>query len=99
MEIAKDMNGMSTHMKTVRALVSKNIKEEPSNEDFDVWNIEATFLDKIPEDAVRITADPGEIGVNQLEAARTDSTRTAITIRTQRKSRLQPGEVIHLGFE
>jgi len=46
-----------------------------------------------------ITADPGEIGVNQLEAARTDSTRTAITIRTQRKSRLQPGEVIHLGFE
>ena len=48
---------------------------------------------------MHITADPGEIGVNQLEAARTDSTRTAITIRTQRKSRLQPGEVIHLRFE
>jgi hypothetical protein len=86
-------------MKTVRARVTKNIKEEPSNEAFDVWNIEATFLDKIPEDAVRITADPDEIGVNQLEAARTDSTRAVITIRTDRKSRFQPGEVIHLTFE
>ena len=47
------------------------------------WNVEATFLDPLPEDAVHITADPGEIGVNQLEAARTDNTHTAITIRTQ----------------
>jgi hypothetical protein len=86
-------------MKTVRARVTKNIKEEPSIEEYDIWNIEATFLDPLPDDAMRITADPGEIGVNQAEEARTDSTRTAITIRTQRKSRLQPGEVIHLSFE
>ena len=86
-------------MKTIRARVTKNIKEDPSIEECDIWNVEATFLDRLPEDAMHITADPGEIGVNQLEAARTDSTRTAITIRTQRKSRLQPGEVIHLRFE
>jgi hypothetical protein len=86
-------------MKTVQARITKNIKEEPSNKDFDVWNIEATFLDKIPEDATRIRADPGEIQVDQVEPPRTDGTRTAITIRTRRKSSLQPGDVIHLSFE
>lgn len=86
-------------MKTIDARVTKNIKEEPSNEDFDVWNIEATFLNKLPEEATRITADPGEIQVDQVAAARTDKTRTAITIRTQPKSRLRAGEVIHLSFE
>jgi hypothetical protein len=86
-------------MKTIEARVTKNIKEDPSIEECDIWNVEATFLDPLPEDAIHITADPGGIGVNQLEAARTDSTHTAITIRTQRKSRLQPGEVIHLRFE
>ena len=86
-------------MKTIQARVTKNIKEDPSIEECDIWNVEATFLGPLPHDAMHITADPGEIGVSQLEAARTDSTRTAITIRTQRKSRLQPGEVIHLRFE
>src|ERR1700736_2081333 len=79
----------TAHIKTIQARVTKNIKEDPSIEECDIWNVEATFLDPLPEDAMHITADPGEIGVNQLEAARTDSTRTAITIRTQRKSRLQ----------
>jgi hypothetical protein len=86
-------------MKTIHARVTKNIKEDPSIEECNIWNIQATFLDPLPLDAVHITADPVEIGVNQLEIARTDGTRTAITIRTQCKSRLQPGEVIHLGFE
>jgi hypothetical protein len=86
-------------MKTIKALVTKNIKEDPSIEECDIWNIQATFLDPLPHDATGITADPVEIGVNQLEAARTDSTRTAITIRTQQKSRLHPGEVIHVSFE
>jgi hypothetical protein len=86
-------------MKTIQARVTKNIKEDPSIEQCDVWNIEATLHDTLPHDVVRITADPVEIGVDQLEAARSDKTRTAVTIRTQRKSRLQPGEVIHLGFE
>jgi hypothetical protein len=75
-------------MRTIEARVTKNIKEDPSSEECDIWNIEATFLDPLPDDTMRITANPGEIGVNQLEAARTDSARTSITIRTQRKSRL-----------
>ena len=86
-------------MKTIEARITKNIKEDPSIEKCDIWNIEATFLDALPDDATRITTDPVEIGVKQLEAARSDSTRTAITIRTQRKSRLEPGEIIHLGFD
>src|SRR5271166_2621593 len=79
--------------------LARPVVVDPSIKECDIWNIEATFLDPLPDDAMRITVDPGEIGVNQLEVARKDSTRTAITIRTQRKSRLQPGEVIHLGFE
>jgi hypothetical protein len=86
-------------MKTIEACVTKNIKEDPSIAECDIWNIQATFLDPLPSDATAITADPVEIGVKQLEAARTDRTRTAITIRTQQKSRLQPGEMIHLEFE
>jgi hypothetical protein len=86
-------------MKIIEARITKNIKEDPSVEECDIWNIQAIFLDPLPSDATRITADPIEIGVRQLEAARTDSTRTAVTIRTQKKSRLLPGEMIHLGFE
>ena len=69
------------------------------SEECDTWNIQATFLDPLPSNATDIMADSIEIGVKQLEAARTDGTRTAVTIRTQQKSRLQPGELIHLGFE
>lgn len=86
-------------MKTIEARITKNIKEDPSIAECDIWNIEATFLAPLPGDAIRIAADPEEIGVQQLEVARTDGTRTAITIRTQQKSRLQPGETIHVGFE
>jgi hypothetical protein len=86
-------------MKTIEARITKNIKEDPSVEACDIWNIEATFLDLLPSDAMGITADPIEIGVEQIAAARMDGTRTAITIRTHKKSRLQPGEMIHLGFE
>jgi hypothetical protein len=86
-------------MRTIEARITTNLKEDPSVEECDVWNIQATFLDPLPSDATRITADPIEIGVKQLEEARTDRTRTAITIRTQQKSRLRPGEMIHLGFE
>jgi hypothetical protein len=86
-------------MKTIQARVTKNIKEDPSIEECDIWNIEATFLDALPDDVMHITADPVEIGVNQLEEARTDSTRTSITIRTQPKSRLEPGALIHLSYQ
>jgi hypothetical protein len=86
-------------MKTIEARITKNIKEDPSIEACDIWNIEATFLDPLPSDATGMTADPIEIGVAQIAAARMDATRTSITIRTQQKSRLQPGEMIHLAFQ
>ena len=86
-------------MKTIEARVTRNIKEQPGIEECNIWNIQATFLHRLPQDAVHLTADPVEIGVDQIAPARTDSSRTAITIRTQCKSRLQPGEMIHLGFE
>jgi hypothetical protein len=93
------MNIDADLMKTIEARVVKNIKEEPSNEHCDVWNIEATLLDKFPESVDRITADPDELQVKQIEVARTDCTHTCITIRTERKSGLEPGDVIHLQFE
>jgi hypothetical protein len=86
-------------MRTIEARVVKNIKEKPSNECCDVWNIEATVSDKIPEDATRIMANFGELQVEQIEAARTDLTRTCVTIRTKRKSGLEPGDLVHLQFD
>ncbi len=86
-------------MKIIEARITKNIKEDPSIQECDIWNIQATFLNPLPIEATGLTADPIEIGVRQLEIARMDSTRTAVTIRTQKKSRLRPGEMIHLGFE
>ena len=89
----------TVHMKTIEARVTKNIKEDPSIEECDIWNIQATLLDRLPDDAHAIVVDSIEIAVEQLEAARTDGTRTAVTIRTHRKSPLQPGETVHLCFE
>jgi hypothetical protein len=86
-------------MKTLEARVIKNIKDEPSNEHCDVWNIQATFLDKIPDDTNCIMADPRELQVDQIEAARTDPARTSVTIRTRRKSGLASGDLIHLRFD
>ena len=83
-------------MNIIKARVTKNIKEEPSNEQYDFWNIEATFLDKCPEKATELLADSTEIETLQVEAIRIDSTRTAVTIRTRQKSVLKPGDVIHL---
>jgi hypothetical protein len=86
-------------MKTIEARVTRNIKEQPGIEECNIWNIQATFLDSLPHEAMRFTIDPLEIGVEQIAQAITDSSRTAITIRTQCKSPLQPGETIHLRFE
>lgn len=83
-------------MNIIKARVTKNIKEEPSNEHCDIWNIEATLLDKCPENATQLSTDSTEIETLQVEASRIDTTRTAVTIRTRRKSGLQPGDVIHL---
>jgi hypothetical protein len=86
-------------MKIIEARITKNIKEDPSIEECDIWNIEATFLSPLPSEVTGLTADPVEIVVGQLETARIDSTRTTVTIRTQKKSPLRPGEMIHLRFE
>jgi hypothetical protein len=67
-EVASDLS--ETVMKTIQARVTKNIKEDPSIKECDIWNIQATFLGRLPDDAMRIIADPVKIGVNQLEAAR-----------------------------
>ena len=47
-------------MKTIEARITKNIKEDPSIEQCDIWNIQATFLARLPDDATCITADPDE---------------------------------------
>jgi hypothetical protein len=86
-------------MKTIEARVVRNIKEQPGIEECNIWNIQATFLDSLPQEAVSFTTDPVEIGVEQIAQARTDSSRSAITIRTLCKSRLQPGDTIHLSFD
>src|SRR5580704_4217715 len=96
---ASDLSEDFAHMKTIEARVTRNIKEQPGIVECNIWNIQATFLDSLPDDVMRLTADPVEIGVEQIAPARTDSSRTEINIRTQCKSRLQPGETIHLGFE
>jgi hypothetical protein len=83
-------------MNIIKARVTRNIKEEPSNEHYDIWNIEATLLDKCPENATQLLADSTEIEALQVEATRLDTTRTAVTIRTRQKSGLNPGDVIHL---
>jgi hypothetical protein len=86
-------------MKTIQARVTRNIKEQPGIEECNIWNIQATFLDNPPDETMSFTTYPLEIGVEQIAQARTDSSRTAITIRTLCKSRLQPGETIHLSFD
>jgi hypothetical protein len=85
-------------MKTIRARITKNIKEDPSVEQCDIWNIEASFLEPLPSGAHSLTTDAVEIGVFQLAAAREDGIHAGVTIRTQRKSPLAPGDVIHIGF-
>jgi hypothetical protein len=50
-------------MKTIEARVTRNIKEEPSVEKCNIWNIEASFLDTLRGDAMRLSAGPVEIGV------------------------------------
>ena len=70
-------------MKTIEARITTNIKEDPSIEECDIWNIQATFLDPLPSDATQIMADPVEIGVKQLEAARTERLAPPLRSRTQ----------------
>jgi hypothetical protein len=63
-------------MKTVQATVTRNIKEDPSIPEWDIWNIESVLLERVPDQA-RLAADPKEIHVEQISEARIDRTRTS----------------------
>ena len=47
-------------MKTIQATVTRNIKEDPSIPEWDIWYIESVLLERVP-DQVRLAADPKEI--------------------------------------
>ena len=53
-------------MKTIRARVTKNIKEDPSIEECDIWNVEATFLDPFPKTLCTSPRIPVKLGLINL---------------------------------
>jgi hypothetical protein len=83
-------------MKIIQARVTRNIKEDPSIEECDLWNVETVLLVKLPDEDVRLIADPSEIGVEQIPGSKLDSTRTILTIRTQGRSPLKEGDSIQV---
>jgi hypothetical protein len=84
-------------MKTIQARVTRNVKEDPSVEEFDVWNVETVLLEKLPNEEVSLVADPDEIHVEQIPGSKLDSTRTTLTIRTNGHSPVRAGDIIHVG--
>ena len=85
-------------MKTIRARVTRNVKEDPSVEEFDVWNVETVLLEKVPNEEVSLVADPEEIHVEQIPGSKLDSTHTILTIRTKGHSPVRAGDIIHVGM-
>jgi hypothetical protein len=83
-------------MKTIQARVTRNVKEDPSIEECDIWNVETALLEKIPDEGASLTADPDEIQVDQIPGSKLDLTRTILTIRTQGRSPVRPGDTIHV---
>jgi len=82
-------------MKTIQAIVTRNIKEDPSIPEWDIWNIESVLLERVPEQA-RLAADPKEIHVEQISESRLDRARTVLTLRTRGRSPLRAGNTIHI---
>jgi hypothetical protein len=83
-------------MKTIPARVTRNVKEDPSIQEFDVWNVETALLEKLPNEEVSLIADPNEIQVEQIPGSKLDKTRTIFTIRTKGHSPLKVGDTIHV---
>jgi hypothetical protein len=83
-------------MKTIQARVTRNLKEDPSIEECDVWNVETALLEKLPNEEVSLIADPDEIQVEQIPGSKLDTTRTILTIRTNGCSPLRAGDTIHV---
>jgi hypothetical protein len=82
-------------MKTMQAMVTRNIKEDPSIPEWDMWNIESVLLERVPDQA-RLAADPKQIQVEQISESRLDRTRTVLTLRTRGRSPLREGDTIHI---
>jgi hypothetical protein len=82
-------------MKTIQAIVTRIIKEDPSIPEWDIWNIESVLLEKVPDQA-RLAADLKEIHVEQVSESRLDRTRTVLTLRTRGRSPLREGDTIHI---
>ncbi len=78
------------------ARVTRNVKEDPSVEECDIWNVETALLERLPDEEVSLTADPDEIEVEQIPGSKLDSTRTMLTIRTQGRSPLKAGDTIYV---
>jgi hypothetical protein len=53
-------------MKTIEARITKNIKEDPSIDECDIWNIEATFLDPFPMTPCASPRIPVKLGLTNL---------------------------------
>jgi hypothetical protein len=86
-------------MKKIQARVTRNIKEDPSIEHCDLWNVETVLLENLADEDVRLIADSDEIGVEQIPGSKLDSTRTILTIRTRGRSLLKEGDTIEVGVE
>lgn len=84
-------------MKTIQARVTRNIKEDPSTQETNVWNVETALLEKLPDAEVSLVADPKEIRVEQIPGSKLNSTRTIFTIRTGGRSPLREGDTIQVG--
>jgi hypothetical protein len=84
-------------MKTIPARVTRNIKEDPSTQETDIWNVEIIFFEKLPDEEVSLVPDPKKIGVEQIPGSKLDSTRTVYTIRTRGRSPLKEGDTIQVG--
>ena len=82
-------------MKTIQARVTRNIKEDPSIPEWDIWNIESVLLERVPDQA-RLAADPKQIHVEHISESRLDRTRTVLTLRTRGRSPLREGDTIHI---
>ena len=86
-------------MKTIQARVTRNVKEDPSIQECDLWNVETVLLERLPDEEVRLIADPREIGVEQIPGSTLDLTRTVLTIRTRGRSPLREGDTIQVGVQ
>jgi hypothetical protein len=86
-------------MKTIPARVTRNVKEDPSIEECDVWNIETALLEKLPNEEVSLIANEDEVQVEQIPGSKLDSTRTILTIRTKGRSPIRAGDTIHVDVQ